>query len=457
MSTNIREIPGPAGWPIVGNLFQIPRQHVTQYLLKISRNFDGIFQLNFAGRRVPFVYSAELVAELCDQTRFRKVIAPPLSFLRTITGDGLFTAESNNPNWGKARRILMPTFSQEALKSYFDSMSEVVDELLNKWKNQGPDQDILVAEDMTRLTFEVVSRCGFGYSFKPFESQELPPFLQAFSRTLTRSSARLSQFPFTRIFKSQKQKEKDMNTLSSIVDDIIAQRRQSPQHSNDLLSRLLNSVDPKTGESLDDQNIHYQVMTFLMAGHETTSGMLSFALSLLLSHPQVLEQAYTEVDHVFANNTKPQFEQIAELEVLDRVVKESLRLWPTVPALMLAPFEDTVIGGQYRIAKDHWVFVILPALHRDPKIWNDPESFNIDRFIANNIDERPHCAYLPFGTGQRACMGRQFAILEAKLALAMILRDFKLSAPTEYTLKIKESLTLKTKDFLLRAQQRHSN
>jgi len=457
MNTNIKEIPSPPGWPIVGNLLQIPRQRFTQYLLKISRDFDGIFRLNLAGHRIPFVYSAELVAELCDQTRFRKVIAPPLSFLRSLTGDGIFTAESDNPNWGKARRILMPTFSQEALKSYFDSMSEVVDELLIKWENQGPDQDILVAEDMTRLTFEVVSRCGFGHSFKPFESEDLHPFLQAFSRTLTRALTRASQLPFTSIFKSRKQKEQDMATLSSIVDEIIAQRRQSPQHSNDILSRMLNSVDPKTGESLDDQNIHYQVMTFLMAGHETTSGTLSFALYLLLSHPHVLEQAYTEVDRVFANNTRPQFEQMAELDVLDRILKESLRLWPTVPVLVLAPFEDTVIGGQYRIAKDQLVYAIIPALHRDPKIWNDPESFNIDRFIDNNMDERPHHAYLPFGIGQRACMGRLFAILEAKLALAMILRNFKLSTPTDYTLKIKESLTLKTKDFRLRAKQRNSD
>ena len=457
MTTHTVEIPSPRGWPLVGNLFQIPRDRLSQHLLKTSRDFEGIFQLNFAGRRVPFVYSAELVAELCDQTRFRKIIAPPLSFLRNMTGDGLFTAQSDNPNWAKAHSILLPAFSQSAMIGYFDQMRDVAEELVSKWEKKGPNEDIAVTEDMTRFTLETVARCGFGFSFKTFESEQVHPFLEALSRTLNVAMDRCSQLPQARFLRPRnKQNERDITTLSAMADEMILQRRQSPGETNDLLNRMLNSVDPKTGESLDDINIRYQVITFLIAGHETTSGMLSFALSLLLRHPDILEQAYAEVDRILPGDTVPQNEHIAKFNVLERVLKETLRLWPTAPALVLAPYEDTVIGGQYRIARNQWTSVILPALHRDPKVWDNPESFNIDRFLPENEAKLRPSAYLPFGIGQRACLGRRFALTESKLALAVILQRFELSDPHNNQFKIKETLSLKADNLRIRVRKRGS-
>ena len=455
MTTDTVEIPSPRGWPIVGNLLQIPRSRLTQHLLQTSRDFEGIFQLNLAGRRVPFIYSAELVAELCDQTRFRKVVAPPLSFLRNMTGDGLFTAQSDNPNWGKAHRIILSAFSQSAMKSYFDQMREVAEQLITKWEQQGPNKDITVTEDMTRFTLESVAQCCFGYSFKLFESEHFHPFLEAMSRTLNVAMARVSEVPHTRFLRPRnKQNERDIATMSALVDELILQRRQAPSNNDDLLNRMLNSVDPKTGEKLDDLNIRYQVITFLIAGHETTSGMLSFALSLLLRHPDILEQAYAEVDRILPGDTVPEYEHIAKLNVLERVLKETLRLWPTAPALVVAPYEDTLIGGRYRIARDQWTTVILPALHRDPKVWDDPESFNIDRFLPENEAKLRPSAYLPFGIGQRACLGRRFALTESKLVLALILQRFVLSDPHHYQFKIKETLSLKADNLRIRARRR---
>lgn len=450
----LRPLPYPPRWPLVGNLLQIPKSRMAQYFLEVSRDFDGIFEMDFAGVKIPFAFSAELAEELCDETRFRKVIRPPLSLLRDIVGDGLFTAKSDEPHWGIAHRILMPAFSQRAMTGYFDAMAEVAGQLCDHWEaHQG--KDLLVADDMTRLTLDTISLAGFDYRFNSFESRELHPFLGAMVRVLAANMAKLTQMPILeRLRKDPPDYLADMDTMNTLVDDVILQRRENPTDGNDLLNLMLTAQDPETDEALDDLNIREQVLTFLVAGHETTSGLLTFTLYFLLRHPHVLAQAYAEVDRILPGDTVPDYRHLAKLEVIERVLKETLRLWPTAPAFLVAPYKDEIIGGRYRIPANQGISVHLPALHRDPKVWSNPDDFDIDRFLPENeATIHPH-AYKPFGNGERACIGRQFALTEAKLAIAMILQRFALSDPHNYRLDIKETLTLKPDNFYLRVRRR---
>lgn len=455
-------IPQPKGLPWLGNLLQLPKDRLAQTLLETSRQFpQGLYQLDFAGRRVPFVYSADLVAELCDETRFRKLIGPPLSFLRAGAGDGLFTAHQDEPNWGKAHRILLPAFSQRAMKGYFDVMLEVANALAEKWARQGPDADIPVADDMTRLTLDTISLAGFGYRFDSFNTPELHPFLAAMVGVLSEAMGKLTRLPLKDRFMREHHRrfEHDVAAMHQLVDEVIRARRQAKDGgvgASDLLGLMLNARDPVSDEPLDDTNIRFQVITFLIAGHETTSGLLTFALYMLLRHPAVLAQAYAEVDRVLRGDTVPQYAHLAQLDVIERVLKETLRLWPTAPSFGVAPYEDTRIGGRYAIRKDQRVVTVLLALHRDPAVWDRPEVFDIDRFLPENEAKlHPH-AYKPFGNGERACIGRQFALTEAKLALAVILQRFALSDPYDYDFHIKETLTLKPDGFRLRARLRNA-
>ncbi len=161
-----------------------------------------------------------------------------------------------------------------------------------------------------------------------------------------------------------------------------------------------------------------------------------------------MAQAYAEVDAVLPGDAAPVYADLARLPVLDRVLKETLRLWPTAPAFAVAPFEDTVLGGRYLIRKDRRLSVVLTALHRDPKVWADPERFDIDRFLPEQEAKLPRHAYMPFGNGERACIGRQFALTEAKLALALMLRNFQFTDAHDYQFRIKETLTIKPDGFL---------
>jgi cytochrome P450/NADPH-cytochrome P450 reductase len=454
-------IPSPPGLPVVGHLHQIARSGLVGHLLRVGRDYpDGVFKLKFGSRVGLFVTDPDLVAELSDERRFRKMPGPGLRVVRRFAGDGLFTAFSDEPNWGKAHRILLPAFSQRAMRGYFDLIVEVCDQLVAKWSRLSG-TDVLVADDMTRLTLDSIAIAGFGHRFDSFERDELDSFLLALGRALGESLNIITRLPIQNRFakRSQRAFEADIAEMNALVDGIIADRRRNPTPENgtggrDLLNLMLTATDPETGEQLDDVNIRYQVLTFLIAGHETTSGMLTFAFSYLLRNPAVLAQAYAEVDRVLPGDKRPDYADVAKLDVIERILKEALRLWPTAPAFTVAPFEDEVIGGRFQMRKDRPVNVFVPGLHRNPKAWPDPEEFDIDRWLPDAEAARHPHAYKPFGNGERACIGRQFAMVESKIAMAMMLRAFAVSDPHGYRLRIKETLSIKPDEFFMRVRLR---
>lgn len=449
-------VPAPPGLPIVGHLHQIAKSGLIGHLLDVSRTMpEGIFKLKFGSRVGLFVTGADLVAELCDEGRFRKMPGPGLRVVRRFAGDGLFTAFSEEENWGKAHRILLPAFSQRAMRGYYGMILEVCDQLIAKWDSRAG-TDILVSDDMTRLTLDSIAIAGFGHRFNSFEKDALDPFLEALARALGESLNMITRLPIQNRLarKSQKQFGDDIAEMNTLVDGIIADRRANPSDSKDLLNLMLTAADPETGETLDDLNIRYQVLTFLIAGHETTSGLLTFAFHLLLRHPHALAQAYAEVDRILPGDTRPEYAHLAHLEVIERIIKETQRLWPTAPAFSLAPFEDEVIGGKWLMKKNRPVNIYTPGLHRDPHVWERPEEFDIDRWLPEAEAKRHPHAYKPFGNGARACIGRQFALVEAKLAIAMILQKFAVSDPVGYRLSIKETLSIKPDNFHMRIARR---
>jgi cytochrome P450/NADPH-cytochrome P450 reductase len=254
---------------------------------------------------------------------------------------------------------------------------------------------------------------------------------------------------------TKRQFQHDIKTMFSLVDKLIAERRAHGHvGAEDLLARMLGSKDPDTGEALDDENIRYQIITFLIAGHETTSGLLSFALYFLLKHPQQLRKAYEEVDRVLADGAVPTYKQVLELKYIRMILSESLRLWPTAPAFSLYAKEDTLLAGKYPLKRGESVNVMIPKLHRDTAVWgDDADEFRPERF--EDPAAIPHHAYKPFGNGQRACIGQQFALHEATLVLGMVLKYFDIIDHTNYRLKVKETLTLKPESFTMRVRPRH--
>lgn len=218
---------------------------------------------------------------------------------------------------------------------------------------------------------------------------------------------------------------------------------------------MLETAHPETGERLTAENIRRQVITFLIAGHETTSGALSFALHYLAQNPDIAARARAEVDRVWGDTDRPAYDQIARLRYVRRVLDESLRLWPTAPAFAREARQDTVLGGVHPMRQGAWALVLTAMLHRDPAVWGaDAEAFDPDRFDAKAVRARPAHTFKPFGTGARACIGRQFALHEATLVLGLLLRRYEVRPEPDYRLRVAERLTLMPEGLRLRLDRR---
>jgi cytochrome P450 / NADPH-cytochrome P450 reductase len=453
-------IPQPKPYPLLGNAPEIDREAFIQSMMQLAREYGPIFRLQLPSDEFIIVSSQELVNELCDEKRFDKKLSGPLIHQRDNAGDGLFTSKTQEPNWGRAHRILMPAFGPASIKNMFDPMWDIAEQLLLKWERTAVQERIDVADDMTRLTLDTIALCAFGYRFNSFYTKEQHPYVSAMVRLLKQSGERASRPALmTRLMVFEaRQRDEDIRFMHQIANEVIAQRKAvgyNPE-GKDLLDLMLSGKDPETGEGLSDENIGFQMVTFLTAGHETTSGLLSFALYGLLENPDILMKAHAEVARVLGNDG-PRFEHLAQLTYIDQVLKETLRLWPTAPVFALYPYEEeTTIGGGYTVRNDQTIIVLIPMLHRDPKVWgDDAERFDPDRFAPESFAKLPTNAWKPFGNGQRACIGRPFAMQEAILVLASVLQRFELSkADPGYQLRIKETLTLKPEGFFIKAKRR---
>ncbi|MGY1738585.1 bifunctional cytochrome P450/NADPH--P450 reductase [Geodermatophilus sp. SYSU D00684] len=458
-TVSIDEIPGPHRLPLLGNALDIDSASPFESLLDMAREYGPIFRLTTPGATRLVLSGPDLVAEVCDDTRFDKLVGGGVAQLRDEgAGSGLFSADTDDPLWRRAHEILMAPFSMQAMRDYVPRMLDVADQLVDKWARLNPGEDVDVPADTTRLTLDTIALCGFGYRFNSFYRDTPHPFVQAMVRVLTESQARVRQLPVqTRLrIRAQRQLDEDTAFMNDLVDRLIAERRAQGDAADttDLLGRMLTGVD-RHGERLPDENIRQQCITFLIAGHETTSGLLSFALYFLVKDPQAMDRARAEVDAVLGSTAAPTFEQVQRLRYVRQVLDETLRLWPTAPAFNRYPYEDTVIGGRYAVPAHTALTVLTPALHRQTSVWGpDADRFDPEHMAPERVAALPPDVYKPFGTGQRACIGRQFALQEATLVLGMLLQRFTFVDHLDYRLHLQTTLTVKPADFRLQVLPR---
>lgn len=456
-SKNIPRPPHPV--PLIGDVRGMSRTAPMQATKEWHSQLGPIYQRRILGMHLVFAGGADIVEEINDETRWEKHLGRPLVALRQMAGDGLFTAHNDEPNWAKAHNVLMPAFTQESMRSYHRTMLAVAREMLGAWDQS---QDALqVSGEMSKLTLETIGRTGFGYRFDGFSAAEVDPFVTTMLRVLDYTAD--ASFPIPGLSavigrKAAAQNKADVAYLDSVVQQAIDRRREGGNAGDvDLLDRMLTAVDEDSGQRLDEDNIIRQVLTFLIAGHETTSGALSFALHYLMQNPAVFAAARAEVDAMWPGETDPdvQFEQIPKLRYIRRILDESLRLWPTAPAYFRQARVDTTVAGKYEFTKGDWVLVAIPSLHRDPTAWgDDAETFDPDRFLPANVRARPAHAYKPFGTGPRACIGRQFAIHEMVMALALIVHRYDLEPESGYEMKVVEQLSMRPDALTMKVRRR---
>ncbi|MFO0602708.1 MAG: cytochrome P450 [Polyangiales bacterium] len=463
--------PGPPAYPLVGSAPSLIGSDGFMGILARLTNNYGHFARFKRPRGGGYVYvnsDADVVQDMAQRPDdFRKTTPPPetpLGKLRLgVASNGLFTSGDDEEIWQVAHRILLPAFGTNAIRQYYGRMLDVAFDLVARLDRTPADEPLPVTDLMTRMTFEAIAFAGFDTRFGAVEAEAPPPFVQAMVDVLTiaQDSVRyLLPDAFHPL--DRHRRDKAAGVLAETVDALIRDRRAALARGdavpNDMLQVMLTSRDKVTGKRLPDDNIRAQLVTFLIAGHETTSGLLSYALYRLATNPAAEEKLVEEVDRVFGRDYsyRPTWGDIERLDYTARVLKEALRLDPTAPGFVKFVQRDTVVAGRYAVEKGATLVTGLRALHRNKAYWgDDPERFDPDRFLPEAVAARHPHAYHPFGLGIRSCIGFQFALVEARMVLAMLYQRyrFRLAEP-DYQLEHVQTLTTKPRDLFMTLERR---
>ncbi|KAK3986871.1 cytochrome P450 [Cladorrhinum sp. PSN332] len=451
-------IPQPPERWFLGNLGELDPVFAVGSLWKLADVYGPIYTLNLVKRKIIVISSWELINEACDEKRFEKVVKGVQETIRIFVKNGLFTSYNDEEEWGIAHRTLLPVFGPMHVRKMFPQMMDIMSQMILRWDRFGPNHRIDCAEDFTRLAFDVIGLTAFNYRFNAFYSEELIPFAKQLGEVLIETGRRTNRPDIQNAltFLSKKHMMDNIHAMWKVCDDIVADRKANPRPDvDDILNVMLHAVDPVTGKGFTDENIRYQMATFLVAGHDTSAGTMDFLFYNLLQHPEALQKCYAEVDAVLGD--KPlKVEDIPKLKYLDAAIKETLRFLGPIPVINRHAKEATIIGGKYKISPDDVLVLNLKGLHHDPTVWGeDCDEFKPERFLDGGWDRLPPNCWKPFGSGVRSCIGRFLAEQEIIICMAMVFQRFVVEmADPEYKLKIKSTLTIKPDEFDIKVRRR---
>lgn len=338
---------------------------------------------------------------------------------RLVLGDGLVTSEGEL--WQRQRRIANPAFSRQRVAAFGPVITDAVAAMLVRWREQtAGDAAIDIFQEMMRLTLRIALQTLLGTTAEA----ELETLSPAVSELLTRTNDIITNplsLPQWAPTPKNWRFKRALATLDNFVYATIARRRQEQaagQQATDLLSLLLAARDEETGRGMSDQLLRDEAVTTLIAGHETTANALTWAIYLLATNPRTLEALEAEVDQVLRGRT-PTVDDLPKLPYTRAAIEEAMRLYP--PAWMIGrAAKEADVLGPYSVDAGDFVLVSPYVTHRNPNVWDDVDTFDPTRFIDGRSDALPKFSYIPFGGGQRFCIGATFAMIEATLILAMI-------------------------------------
>ena len=356
-------------------------------------------------------------------------------------GSGLLTSEGEL--WRRQRRLVQPLFTRRQIAAYAELMAEEAAAVAGRWDRATRNGGSVDANaEMVGLALRVVGRAIFGDDVARAGAVLDSAFPVLNRHTFRRAMSPLAP-PASWPTPDNRRAARARRALYEVVDELIAHRQRAGADGADLLSRLLLARDPDTGEAMDLQQVRDEALIFLLAGHETTSTALTFTLHLLGRHPSEQQLVLDELDTVL-DGRPPTLDDAPALERTAMAIKEAMRLYPPAYALGRLSVTENEVGG-YSIPAGAYVVMSQFATHRHPQFWDDAEAFDPARFTPEREGARHSHAYFPFGGGPRACIGSHFAMLEATMAVALLLQRFRISSDQEDVPLDTEGITLRPK------------
>lgn len=427
--------PGPRSIIPLGALLRF-RHDPLVFLTHLARQYGDVAQVSFGSQQLVLLNHPDHIHDVLvtHHRNFHK--GRGLERARVLLGNGLLTSEGEFHR--RQRRLAAPAFHRQRVESYGSVMVDYTTKMLQRWQSGAT---IDLDQEMMRLTLAIAGSTLFGSDVEDEAStvgEALTDIMEMF---------RIFQLPFGEFFERLplprvRRFERQRARLDATIYRMIAERRASGKDRGDLLSMLLQARDEfGDGGGMTDMQLRDEILTILLAGHETTANALTWTIYLLSQHPQIEAVLLAELDEVLSGRG-PTVADLPQLRYTRRVLSEGLRLYPPAWVIGRRALSDYQVGG-YQVPARTIVAMSQWVMHRDPRYYPDPDRFDPDRWTPEQQEQRPRYAYFPFGGGPRICIGESFAWMEGTLCLATIMQHWRLRLVPGHPVGTKPLITLR--------------
>ncbi len=437
MQSSVQATPGPINNPLTLNLVRFRRDPLS-FLQKLTERYGDLATFRMGGQHMFFANHPDYVRDVLVTHNSNFMKGRALQRAKRLLGQGLLTSEGDLHR--RQRRLAQPAFHRQRIASYGSVMVEHAARMSARWKH-GDNLDI--HHEMTRLTLGIVAKTLFDADVES-EADQIGEAMTCIMRMFN-----LLMFPFAELMEKlplpQIRRYHRMHArLDSVIYRIIEERRRSGADRGDLLSMLLLAEDEESGgERMSDTQVRDEALTLFLAGHETTANALSWTWFLLSEHPEVEKGLYAELNEQL-HGRLPTMDDIPNLAYTERIVAESMRLYPPAWAIGRRALTDQRIGP-YVVPANAIVLLSPFVTQRDARFFPDPDRFDPDRWTKEAKESRPPYAYFPFGGGPRRCIGESFAWVETILVLATLASRWRVRLVPGQRVEPKALLTLRPK------------
>ncbi|WDD91074.1 cytochrome P450 [Burkholderia sp. FERM BP-3421] len=431
-----RLAPGPRGSLLMGNLAEYKHNPITM-LLRLQQQYGDVVR----NRLGPFLTHAlahpEHVQHVLQDNHRNYVRGRFYDNFKLFFGDGLLTTDGEF--WRRHRRAVQPLFHKKQVEAHAAAVGDAALALANRWSALPPGESVDVVEDMMHLSLRMLGLMVFNTDISTHAEQVGPAVRFGIQAMMPQGN--LNDFiPRWAPTRFNRRIALARRGIDSIVARIIADHREARCEASDVISLLLNARDPDTDVPFTQQEVHDEVMTVFLAGHETTGTGLAWALYALAQHPAVLRNLRDELDARLGGRA-PGAQDFEQLPYLSQVVDEVLRVYPPIWGFTRDLVDDDEIGG-YHIPAGSSVFMSPYVTHRHPAFWRNPDAFDPDNF-ASGATTRHKYVYFPFGGGMRKCIGFQTALLQMRVLVAVVAQHFDLNALPGHPIELGAMISLR--------------
>lgn len=427
-----------------GDIREIVGQPVFIPLYSLFRIYGKVFRLSFGPKSFVIVSDSEVAKYvlLTNANNYSKGLLSEI--LDFVMGTGLIPADGEI--WKVRRRAILPALHKKYIDAMITMFGESAlhgSEVMKKYAEKG--EAVEMENFFSRLALDIIGKAVFNYEFDSLTNDD--PVIKAVYTVLREAEYRSTYPipywnvpPLKAIVPRQRECDEALNIVTNTLNDLIAKcKKMVEENDEEFVEEFLSKADPSilhfliaSGDQITSKQLRDDLMTLLIAGHETTAAVLTWTMHCIVGDPDVTRRLQEEADEVLGDRL-PTLEDLKNLKFTTRVINEAMRLYPQPPVLIRRALDDDVLGG-YKVEKGSDLFISVWNLHRNPAYWTNPDKFDPDRFpidgpMPNEVTE--DYRYLPFGGGKRKCIGDQFALFESVASLAVLMRRFDFSRPED--------------------------